>query len=468
MRAARSALDGPYGDSSVAARVGMLRRAADIIERRFDDVLAMEVADTGKPHGQARVLDVARAATNFRSFADTAAAAGLPSFLTDLRGRTAGVELRLPQAARGRGGDRAVEPAAAPADLEGRAGHRLRERAVVKPSEETPGSATLLAEILDEAGVPAGVYNVVHGFGRDSAGQFLTEHPGIDGVTFTGSTATGVGIMRAVAPRVRPVSFELERVREEGTLEKFQWYCPSCTASSTRSSCRCATWSQTCPRCSQAFYADEQARTCPDCGAAAPRQGLSGQLVEPAIDVHSHYVPRGWPQLPGPDPAWLRVESEREAMIMVGSREFRRIAADCWDPAVRAGRHGRRRGRQAGGVTDPGVLRVRGAAVAEATRISTIFNDLALEICARRPTGWCRSARCRCRTPTRPARSSTVAWPRATPGWRSATTSVTAIWTTQGIVTFLQHCALGRCAGVRPPLGHARLTPAAAGGWRSG
>src|SRR6185437_15420949 len=80
---------------------------------------------------------------------------------------------------------------------------------VVKPSEETPSTATLLAEVLDEAGLPPGAYNVVHGFGPDSAGQFLTEHPGIDGVTFTGSSATGAGIMRAVAPRVRPVSFEL-------------------------------------------------------------------------------------------------------------------------------------------------------------------------------------------------------------------------------------------------------------------
>ncbi len=57
--------------------------------------------------------------------------------------------------------------------------------------------------------MPAGVYNVVHGFGKNSAGQYLTEHPGIDGVTFTGSTATGTTIMHAVAPRVSPVSFEL-------------------------------------------------------------------------------------------------------------------------------------------------------------------------------------------------------------------------------------------------------------------
>ncbi len=209
VRAARAALDGPYGNSSVPQRVTMLRRVADIIDRRFDDLLKAEVADTGKPYGQARTLDVARAATNFRSFADTVAAAGLPSFLTDLPdGRRAlNYAYRKPL-----GVVAVIVPwnlalllltwKVAPAIACGNA-------VVVKPSEETPASATLLAEILDEAGVPAGVYNVVHGFGKNSAGQYLTEHPGIDGVTFTGSTGTGTTIMHAVAPRVRPVSFEL-------------------------------------------------------------------------------------------------------------------------------------------------------------------------------------------------------------------------------------------------------------------
>jgi aminomuconate-semialdehyde/2-hydroxymuconate-6-semialdehyde dehydrogenase len=67
----------------------------------------------------------------------------------------------------------------------------------------------MLAEILLDAGLPAGVVNVVHGSGHESAGEFLTTHPGIDGVTFTGASSTGSAIMRAVAPRVRPVSFEL-------------------------------------------------------------------------------------------------------------------------------------------------------------------------------------------------------------------------------------------------------------------
>jgi aminomuconate-semialdehyde/2-hydroxymuconate-6-semialdehyde dehydrogenase len=80
---------------------------------------------------------------------------------------------------------------------------------VVKPSEETPATATLLAEVMQDAGIPNGVYNVVHGFGPDSAGEFLTQHPDVNAVTFTGESRTGAAIMKAVAPLVKPVSFEL-------------------------------------------------------------------------------------------------------------------------------------------------------------------------------------------------------------------------------------------------------------------
>src|SRR6202035_160981 len=80
---------------------------------------------------------------------------------------------------------------------------------VVKPSEETPATATLLAEAMKEAGVPDGVYNVVHGFGANSAGEFLTQHPGVGAVTFTGESQTGAAIMKTVAASLKPVSFEL-------------------------------------------------------------------------------------------------------------------------------------------------------------------------------------------------------------------------------------------------------------------
>jgi aminomuconate-semialdehyde/2-hydroxymuconate-6-semialdehyde dehydrogenase len=208
VRAARDALD-CWAGTAVNARTALLRRVADRIEARFEEFVRAESADTGKPQGQARELDVARAVANFRSFADTVAAAGQPSFLTDLaNGRQAlNYAVRKPL-----GVVAVIVPWNLPLLLltwKVAPALACGNTVVVKPSEETPSTATLLAEVLDEAGLPGGVYNVVHGFGPDSAGQFLVEHPGIDGVTFTGSTATGVSIMRAVAPRVRPVSFEL-------------------------------------------------------------------------------------------------------------------------------------------------------------------------------------------------------------------------------------------------------------------
>jgi aminomuconate-semialdehyde/2-hydroxymuconate-6-semialdehyde dehydrogenase len=80
---------------------------------------------------------------------------------------------------------------------------------VVKPSEETPASATVLAEVMAAAGVPDGVFNLVHGFGPGSAGEALTRHPGVDAITFTGETGTGRAIMHAAADHVAAVSFEL-------------------------------------------------------------------------------------------------------------------------------------------------------------------------------------------------------------------------------------------------------------------
>lgn len=207
--AARAAFDGPWGRMTVAERARLLRGVADAIDRRAEELVAAEVGDTGKPEALARDLDVARASANFRSFADTVSAAGLDSFLTELPdGRRAlNYAVRKPL-----GVVAVIVPwnlplllltwKLAPALATG-------NTVVIKPSEETPSSATLLAEILAEAGVPAGVVNVVHGFGGGSAGEALTRHPGIDGVTFTGESSTGSTIMRAVAPRVRPVSFEL-------------------------------------------------------------------------------------------------------------------------------------------------------------------------------------------------------------------------------------------------------------------
>jgi aldehyde dehydrogenase family protein len=70
-------------------------------------------------------------------------------------------------------------------------------------------TATLLADVMSELQIPKDVYNVVHGFGPNSAGEFLVKHPGVDAITFTGETRTGTAIMKSVANGIRPVSFEL-------------------------------------------------------------------------------------------------------------------------------------------------------------------------------------------------------------------------------------------------------------------
>ncbi|WP_300683072.1 2-hydroxymuconic semialdehyde dehydrogenase [Nocardioides sp.] len=209
VNAARSALEGPWGAMTVGERVAVLRRVADRIDARFDDFVEAEMRDTGKPEHLVRELDVARAALNFRSFADTVAAQGLDSFLTDLADGRRALNYAVPKPL---GVVAIIVPWNLPLLLltwKVAPALACGNTVVVKPSEETPSTATLLAEVIAEAGVPDGVYNVIHGFGPDSAGELLTTHDGIDGVTFTGESRTGSAIMRAVSPKVRPVSFEL-------------------------------------------------------------------------------------------------------------------------------------------------------------------------------------------------------------------------------------------------------------------
>ncbi|GAA4533779.1 aldehyde dehydrogenase [Amycolatopsis samaneae] len=207
--AARRAFDGPWGAMGVPERAELLRRIARRIEERADDLARAEVADTGKPWAQAREFEVGRAAANFAAFADVIASAGLDSYLTDLPdgGQALNYAVRKPL-----GVVAVIVPWNLPLLLltwKVAPALACGNTVVVKPSEETPSSAALLAEILAEAGVPDGVYNVVHGFGPGSAGELLTTHPGVDGITFTGESGTGAAIMRAAAARVRPVSFEL-------------------------------------------------------------------------------------------------------------------------------------------------------------------------------------------------------------------------------------------------------------------
>jgi aminomuconate-semialdehyde/2-hydroxymuconate-6-semialdehyde dehydrogenase len=80
---------------------------------------------------------------------------------------------------------------------------------VLKPAEQSPASATILARLAIEAGIPSGVLNVVHGYGPGSVGEALTTSPAVDRITFTGESATGRAIMAAAAANLTPVSLEL-------------------------------------------------------------------------------------------------------------------------------------------------------------------------------------------------------------------------------------------------------------------
>lgn len=207
--AARRAVEGEWGLADAAERAKYLYRVADIIERRFEEFLAAEVADTGRPLSQARQLDIYRGIHNFRTFADLAKVANTDFFETRLGDGTKLINYvtRKPL-----GVVASISPwnlpilsltwKAAPALICGNA-------VVCKPSEETPSTATLVAEAFDEAGVPPGVFNVIHGFGPGSAGEFLSTHPDIDAITFTGESRTGTAIMKAAAEGVKEVSFEL-------------------------------------------------------------------------------------------------------------------------------------------------------------------------------------------------------------------------------------------------------------------
>ncbi|ABE46999.1 2-hydroxymuconic semialdehyde dehydrogenase [Polaromonas sp. JS666] len=209
VRAAQAALKGPWGRLSVQERAAVLHKVADGILARFEEFVEAEVADTGRPVHQARTLDIARAIANFRTFADLAKTANTDLFeMATADGAGAlNYTVRKPLGVIG-----VISPWNLPLLLftwKVAPALACGNTVVAKPSEESPSSATLLAEVMHDAGVPPGVFNLIHGFGKDSAGEFLTRHPGISALTFTGESKTGSTIMKSVADGVKEVSFEL-------------------------------------------------------------------------------------------------------------------------------------------------------------------------------------------------------------------------------------------------------------------
>lgn len=206
--AARAAFRGPWGRMARAERAALLHRVADRIEQRFDEFLAAECRDTGKPRSLASKIDIPRGAANFRAFADVLTHEPTESFRMDTPDGMGALNI-------GHRSPKGVIAVICPWNLPlllltFKVGPALAcgNTVVVKPSEETPATATLLAEVMGECGVPAGVFNLLHGFGPESAGEFLTKHPDIDAITFTGETRTGEAIMRAASVGLRNISME--------------------------------------------------------------------------------------------------------------------------------------------------------------------------------------------------------------------------------------------------------------------
>lgn len=190
-RARESFEDGRWSDLPVQQRKAILQTWADLVEANQEELALMDCLDVGKPISNALHFDVPMAANTIRHCAESLDKLFSPS-ASDAG--TMGYQLRKPIGVVGSiiGWNFPLWMAAIKAAPALAAGNSL----VLKPSEFTPLSATRLAELASEAGVPPGVFNVVHGSGK-SVGATLAHHAGIDLLSFTGSSATGKQMLLA-------------------------------------------------------------------------------------------------------------------------------------------------------------------------------------------------------------------------------------------------------------------------------
>ncbi|MCP5371753.1 MAG: 5-carboxymethyl-2-hydroxymuconate semialdehyde dehydrogenase [Hyphomicrobiales bacterium] len=201
-RAAKAAFPA-WRDLPGGERRAVLHRVADLIEARAEEIALVECLDTGQP---LRFMSKAavRGAENFRFFADKApeATAGLSM----PAGQHLNYSIRQPMGPVG-----VITPWNTPFMLSTwKIAPALAAGCTVvhKPAEWSPLTAMLLAEIMTEAGVPAGAVNLVNGLG-ETAGRALTEHPDIRAVAFVGESRTGSMIMRQGSETLKRVHFEL-------------------------------------------------------------------------------------------------------------------------------------------------------------------------------------------------------------------------------------------------------------------
>ncbi|WP_299159737.1 aldehyde dehydrogenase [uncultured Tenacibaculum sp.] len=194
-----------WSNTTLDKRSEILSRIAALIKEKLPELAAAEAKDNGKPLSLATAIDIPRASSNFQFFANA-----ITQFSSEAH-ESVGLgamnfTLRQPIGVVG-----CISPwnlplylftwKIAPAIAAGNC-------VVAKPSEVTPMTAYLLGEICNEAGLPKGVLNIVHGLGG-SAGQAIVEHPNIKAISFTGGTTTGAHIARVAAPMFKKLSLEL-------------------------------------------------------------------------------------------------------------------------------------------------------------------------------------------------------------------------------------------------------------------
>lgn len=194
-----------WSQTTIDERSRILLKIADGIEARLQPLAEAESRDNGKPVSLAKMIDIPRAASNFRFFGN--AITQFASESHESVGQNAiNYTLRKPIGVVG-----CISPwnlplylftwKIAPAIAAGNC-------VIAKPSEVTPMTAYLLGEICTEAGLPPGVLNIMHGLGT-TAGQAILEHPEIKAISFTGGTKTGEHLARTCAPMFKKLSLEL-------------------------------------------------------------------------------------------------------------------------------------------------------------------------------------------------------------------------------------------------------------------
>ncbi|MFF2154061.1 aldehyde dehydrogenase family protein [Paenibacillus chitinolyticus] len=205
VKAARCAFDeGPWPGLSAAERSRLIYRLADLVEDNLEELAQLETLDNGKPIAETRAADLPLAVEHLRYFA---------GWSTKIVGQTIPVSGGYFNYTR-------HEPVGVVGQIipwnfpllmaMWKLGAALASgcTVVLKPAEQTPLSALYLAGLIQEAGFPPGVVNIVPGYG-ETAGQALVNHPQVDKIAFTGSTEVGRSIMRQAADRLKRVTLEL-------------------------------------------------------------------------------------------------------------------------------------------------------------------------------------------------------------------------------------------------------------------